>query len=235
MRLTLQIREVIPSTPRAVVLMLDLGGQSFAYRAGQAVLVGDADRVEQRPYSIANAPREAEADNALELLVGLEADTTAGPHLPDLAPGTRVLVDGPLGSFVLPDSPEERRFLFVAGGTGIAPLRAMLHEVLARDNAASISVIYSARTADEFAYGPELRALAASGRITLWQTVTRDAGEHWDGAQGRIAGGHLRSMIQDRATLCFLCGPHALVREVSPLLEQLGVSRERVRVEDWAS
>jgi ferredoxin-NADP reductase len=235
MRLTLPVREVIAATPRAVILMLDLGGQLFPYRAGQAVLLGGADQDERRPYSIANAPHEATATDALELLVGLEFDGTPGPHLPELAPGIRVSVDGPMGTFVFPDRPEERRFLFVAGGTGIAPLRAMLHEALARNIAESISVVYSARTADDFAYGPELRALAAAGRLTLWQTVTRDAGAQWDGALGRIAVGHLRSMIHDRATLCFVCGPHALVHEVAPLLEQLGVSPERVRAEDWES
>ena len=100
-------------------------------------------------------------------------------------------VEGPVGSFTFPPAPAEHRFLFVAGGTGIAPLRAMLHEALARPAPTQISVIYSARTPNEFAYGPELRALAAAGRLSLWQTVTREAEEHWDGAQGRIALGHL--------------------------------------------
>jgi len=109
--------------------------------------------------------------------------------------------------------------------------RAYLAET--RPAPTQISVIYSARTPNEFAYGPELRALAAAGRLSLWQTVTREAEEHWDGAQGRIALGHLRSMLQDTETLCFLCGPHALVREISPLLEQLGIAPERVRVEEW--
>ena len=43
-----------------------------------------------------------------------------------------VSVDGPLGSFTFPDHPRERRFVFIAGGTGIAPLRSMLwHALLA--------------------------------------------------------------------------------------------------------
>ena len=39
-------------------------------------------------------------------------------------------VEGPLGSFTFPADPEERRFVFIAGGTGIAPLRAMLRHAL---------------------------------------------------------------------------------------------------------
>jgi nitric oxide dioxygenase len=94
--------------------------------------------------------------------------------------------------------------------------------------------VYSARTADEFAYGGELRALAAAGRMTLWQTVTRDVGENWDGAHGRIARAHLAAMVHDPATRCFVCGPHTLVREASHVLAELGVPADHVHVEDWA-
>jgi ferredoxin-NADP reductase len=109
----------------------------------------------------------------------------------------------------------------------------MLHEALSRPSTASASVIYSARTAGEFAYGSEMRGLAAAGRITLWQTVTREVGAHWDGAKGRVALRHLRAMLHHEPTLCFLCGPHGLVREASLLLDEAGVAPDRIRVEDW--
>jgi ferredoxin-NADP reductase len=109
----------------------------------------------------------------------------------------------------------------------------MLHEALAREATASVSLVYSARTAGEFAYGAELRALAAAGRITLWQTVTREVGAHWDGAKGRVAQQHLRAMLHDEPTLCFLCGPHTLVRELGTLLDEVGVTPGQIRVEDW--
>jgi ferredoxin-NADP reductase len=233
MLLTLAIREVVPATPRALILRLDLAGAELPFLAGQAVRLGRADAAERRPYSIAIAPSVARATGAIELLVGLDAEGGVPGWLGPLAPGDRLDLDGPHGSFVLPAAPAERRFLFVAGGTGIAPLRAMLHEALSRPSTASCSVIYSARTAEEFAFGPELRALAAAGRITLWQTVTREVGAHWDGAKGRMALRHLRAMLHAEPTLCFLCGPHGLVREASLLLDEAGVTPDRIRVEDW--
>ena len=233
MLLTLTLREVERATPRAAIVRLALGGRRFDYAAGQAVLVGRAGQADRRPYSLATSPSECRERDELELLVGLDTLGQPGPHLGTLTTGMSVDVEGPLGSFTFPSAATEHRFLFVAGGTGIAPLRAMLHEALARPAPTQIALIYSARTPQEFAYGPELRALAASGRLTLWQTVTREAEAHWDGAQGRIALGHLRSMLHDVETLCFLCGPHALVQAISPLLEQLGISPDRVRVEEW--
>jgi ferredoxin-NADP reductase len=233
--LTLRVRDVAPATPRSLIVQLDLDGAALEYRAGQAVLLGRRGEPVQRPYSVALAPFEARESGTLEFLVGLDSTNSPGGHLTDLAPGMRVDVEGPVGSFQFPEHPRERHFLFVAGGTGIAPLRAMMHEALARGEQWAVSVVYSARTADEFAYGDELRGLAKTRRIQLWQTVTREPAQAWTGWRGRIALHHLEEMVQDPDTLCFVCGPHALVEDVPRLLQQVGVATDRIRTEDWGS
>jgi ferredoxin-NADP reductase len=232
--LTLRVRDVAHATPRSIIVRLDLAGAVLDYRAGQAVLVGRTGDTVQRPFSVALAPHEARESGTLELLVGLDAQESSGAHLTGLMPGMRVDVDGPVGSFHFPEEPRERHLLFVAGGTGIAPLRAMLHEALARANEWTISMVYSARTPDEFAYGDELRGLAKARRIQLWQTVTREPAEAWTGRRGRIALHHLEEMVQDSETLCFVCGPHALVEDVPRLLQQAGIAPGRIRTEDWS-
>jgi ferredoxin-NADP reductase len=231
--LTLRVCDVARATPRSLIVTLDLAGAVLDYRAGQAVLVAHPGQTPPRPYSLALAPHEARASDTLELLVGLDGGESPDTHLSGVTPGTIVEVEGPIGSFHFPEHPRERNFLFVAGGTGIAPLRAMLHEALARKEGWSVSVVYSARTADEFAYGDELRALAKTRRIQLWQTVTREPAEAWTGRRGRIALHHLEEMVQDPETLCFVCGPHALVEDVPRLLQQAGVAAGRIRTEDW--
>jgi ferredoxin-NADP reductase len=228
--LTLSIREVLPATPRARIVRFDLNGSPFPYRAGQAVLVG-ADR-HRRPYSIASSPAESEEGGFIELLVGVDAEGEAGSHLV-LRPGVRVDVEGPLGRFVFPDAPVERRFLFIAGGTGIAPLRSMLRHALRVPHDA-IGLLYSARTLGEFAYERELRDLAAAGLIELKQTVTREvAPGDWDGTRGRIGRADLTPLVHHRETLCFICGPGTLVEAMLSALTELGVSRERIRIEEW--
>jgi ferredoxin-NADP reductase len=233
--LTLRIRDVVRATARSLIVQLELRGASLDYRAGQAVLVGLSGQAVRRPYSLALAPHEARASGLLELLVGLEVNGSPGSHLEGLGPGTLVDVEGPAGTFCFPAQPRERHFLFVAGGTGIAPLRAMLHEALARNEEWSLSVVYSARTAQEFAYGDELRGLARTRRIQLWQTVTREPAEAWSGRRGRIALHHLEEMVQVPETLCFVCGPHALVEDVPRLLRQMGIASGRILIEDWGS
>ena len=112
-------------TPRAVVLRLDTAGARIAFSAGQAAMVGLADRKDRKPYSIASAPEEQRRSGVIEFLVEVGPDGQSRPNLEGVGPGSRVAVQGPAGGFVLPLR-LPRDLLFVAGGTGIAPLRAMI-------------------------------------------------------------------------------------------------------------
>jgi ferredoxin-NADP reductase len=240
---------VIAATPRAKIVRLDLQGDPFSYLPGQAVLVAAHGQGPRRPYSIAAAPEDARHDGWLELLMGVDAQPSPSSQQPSGEPqvshesspagavplerGDFVDVEGPVGRFTFPSDPAEGRFVFIAGGTGIAPLRAMLrHALHIRHH--RIGLLYSARAAGEFAYESELRALASEGRIELRQTVTRDVGpDEWMGARGRIGVNDLAPLVHDPATLCFVCGPPALVEEIPKLLGTLGVTRQRIRVEEW--
>lgn len=227
--MTRPIRDVAAATPRAQTVRIDLQGTSFPYLAGQAVMVAAHGQPRRRPYSIATGPEECARATSLELLVGVDAEGRPGPHL-SLEPGTLVDVEGPFGQFTFPVQPDERRFLFIAGGTGISPLRAMLHHALTVPHD-EIGLLYSARTPSEFAYERELRSLADQGRIELQLRVTREADE-WSGTRGRIGRTDLAPLVHGQATLCFVCGPPALVQEIPQLLEELGVPRRRIKTEE---
>ena len=78
--------------------------------------------------------------------------------------------------------PRERRFLFIAGGTGIAPLRSMLWHALLAERDGHIGLIYSVRSPEEFAYMEEFQRLEDEGRIDFRHTVTRASGRRLDAA-----------------------------------------------------
>ncbi len=231
MMLTLTVREVLPATPRSRLVRLDLGGQLFSYVAGQAVKAGAHGGPIRKPYSLASAPEDAVEHQCIELLIGLDDTGSAGAHL-SLEPGAPIDIEGPLGTFTFPSEPPERRFIFIAGGTGIAPLRAMMRHALTIPHR-EIGLVYSARTPDDFAFQDELGALANAGRIELLQTVTREAGGAWSGLRGRLGRAELAPLVHGRETLCFVCGPRSLVDGTKALLEELGVPGRRIRVEEW--
>jgi ferredoxin-NADP reductase len=231
-QLTRPVRDVHVATPRARIVRIDLQGASFAFSPGQAIWLGAHGQDARKPYSIASAPEDVTHDGCLELLVGVDALGEAGPHLP-LTPGALIDIDGPVGRFTFPDLPSERRFLFIAGGTGIAPLRSMLRHSVGVPHDA-IGLMYSARLPEEFAYAREFRAMEEAGTIELRMTVTRDVGPgNWTGRRGRISRADLAPLVHDGHTLCFVCGPPALVDEMPRVLQALGVPRELVRVEEW--
>ena len=230
--ITLQVREVVFATPRARGISLDLGAAALPFNAGQAVMVGLNGSLLRKPYSIASAPWEVTKTGVMQLLIQID-DSALDPHLERATPGTKVDVEGPFGTFALPAGNSSEPLLFLAGGTGIAPLRSMLMERLMRGGAAPISVIYSARAPEEFAFRPELDALEKAGRINAHFTVTRDDGGAWPGRRGRIDHALIEQALPSRDARCLICGPPQLVTDARELLVRLGVRDDRILTEQY--
>jgi ring-1,2-phenylacetyl-CoA epoxidase subunit PaaE len=150
-------------------------------------------------------------------------------------PGGLVDLDGPLGTFTFPEVPEQRRVLFVAGGTGIAPLRSMIDHALRCCPGAAISLLYSVRRGDEFAFMDEFAEYDRAGQIELHPTVSReDTSDGWTGGRGRIGRSHFARVLHDAgATLCFVCGPPAMVSDSIATLNGMGVPSRQIRTEEW--
>jgi ferredoxin-NADP reductase len=235
--LVLTVRAVIPATPTTRILRLDLSRAPFAFQAGQAALIGPAGEDVRIPYSIASAPLETVEHGWLDFLLKVEPSGRWGQQFDPVLPGARIGIQGPVGSFLFPADPPERHFLFIAGGTGIAPIRAMIRQALLRGQEGRMRLLYSAKTSDDFAYLPELVNMSTlpriDGGLDLRLHVTREAPDSWQGARGRIASSELGALIDDPATLCFVCGPETMVAEVPRMLTELGIERRRVRVEEW--
>ena len=184
------------------------------------------------PYSIASAPEDTARDGCLEFLVKVDSRERWGDHFDPLRRGQQLRVRGPFGRFTFPARSARADFLFIAGGTGIAPLRAMIRHGLTRAHGA-FRLLYSARTPLDFAYRGELCGMARRGEIELTLTATRDVTKRWKGERGRITSAQLAALLDNLAPLCFVCGPAAMVDEVPRMLRGLGVDASRIRIEEW--
>ena len=142
---TAPLIDVTAVTPRSRLLTLDVSAQAVDFTAGQAVLIGWHGEAERRPYSIACSPEAAAEHRRLELLISLDAPGEIARRLPDATRGTLVDVEGPLGTFTFPEPPGQPQLLFVAGGTGIAPLRAMIDHAIRHHPHSQLALLYSAR------------------------------------------------------------------------------------------
>jgi ferredoxin-NADP reductase len=228
-----RISSVRRATTSTRVVRVDLAGTEFPYVAGQAATLAPEGAPEGVPYSIASAPEETARHGAIEFLVKVETSGRWGQRFERLARGQQVTLAGPFGGFTFPARPREARFLFVAGGTGIAPVRSMVKHVELAHVSGRTRILYSARTTHDFPYLAELRRLAHAGQIELTLTATREVGARWRGERGRITGHRLASLVDRPETLCFVCGPAAMVEDVPLMLMGLGVPKTRIFIEEW--
>jgi ferredoxin-NADP reductase len=232
------VASVRRATPLTRIVRLDLGGSTFRFKPGQAAMIGLAESSERVPYSIASSPEEAAAENELEFLIKVEPSGRWGHKFDRIARGQRVALNGPFGSFVYPARPGRKQLLFIAGGTGIAPIRSMLAHAIDEGLAGRLKVLYSARTPEDFAYLSELRGMVRRGLIDLRLHATREmdlATAAWRGRRGRITLEDLKPLVSAGQTLGFVCGPAAMVEDVPVMLEQLGVLPADVKLEKWSS
>lgn len=232
-QLVLPALEVIHATPRTRIIRLSLNHQPFSFAAGQAVIVGLHGGTVLKPYSIASSPRQVAASDTIELLAQVDEADPLDPHLERVLPGTLVDVDGPFGDFRLPDPIVARDILFIAGGTGIAPLRSMLGEALNPRRVERIALIYSARSPEELAYRDELEELARTGGLDLYMTVTRANDSSWKGLRGRVDERLITRAVRTPDTHCLVCGPPGFVSDATILLRRTGVPESLIESERY--
>ncbi len=225
------IADAARATPRTRWLRLSFEAGPFAFRAGQAVFASVAGTDQRAAYSIASPPALGH-DGVIELLVGAEGAFGQSGVDPLTLSGAEVDVDGPIGQFGVPAGGDDAPLLLVAGGTGIAPLRSVILDRLQRAVTAPMTLVYSARTPDEFACGDELLALGASGQLEVHLTVTRDDAPTVSSTRsGRVNEALLRAALPSNAAYCLVCGPAGFVDASVASLTAMGVGAGRIVVE----
>jgi len=231
--LTAQVVQLIEETPRAKSLVLDIPGWS-GHRAGQHLdvrLTAEDGYQAQRSYSIASAPE----DRHVMLTVDRIEEGEVSPYLTsDVRVGDRFELRGPIGGYFVWTAAAGGPLLLVAGGSGIAPLMAMLrHRASAKINVPAV-LLYSSRTFEDIIYREELDRLAANGDgLRIVHTLTRGHPQGWSGQTRRIDRDMLASVgiaAGDRPRT-FICGPTPLVELTARSLLELGHQPDLIKTE----
>ena len=152
------VTEIQSLAPEVVQLTVALHDRSFVFKPGQWVNFRFPEGV-SRAYTIASAP---ERPQAVQLCIRLGAGK-GGTALQKLEAGAAVSIDGPHGDFVLPAG-ESGRVVFLAGDTGIAPIRSIVLHMLATADPRRIFVLYEPDR-KHILYAGDFDPLARAGRI----------------------------------------------------------------------
>jgi ferredoxin-NADP reductase len=242
-----EVVEVIAETPRVTTLVLRVDGWK-RHLPGQHVdvrLTGEDGYQAQRLYSIASPP---EAPH-LAITVERIEDGEVSPYLAgELRPGDRFELRGPIGGYFVWTVDTGGPLLLIGGGSGIAPLMAMLRHragaMAAAANAAATNaappglpiarLLYSSRSVEDIIYREELDRFAAKqDGLSVIHTLTRRQPPGWTGAARRIDRALLADVAfsPDEHPHIYICGPTSLVESAARHLIELGHDPVTIKTE----
>jgi len=227
------VEAIAEETPRVRTLTLAVPGWP-GHRAGQHLdvrLTAEDGYQAQRSYSIASPPEEPHLALAVERL----EDGEVSPYLAgEVRVGDTIELRGPIGGYFVWDVAQGGPLLLVAGGSGIAPLIAMLrHRAIARSDVPA-TLLFSSRSFEEILFREELDRLAAADpALRVVHTLTRSQPPGWEGYDRRIDVAMLEEVagLPPPEALAFVCGPTRLVENVATDLLTLGYRANRVKTE----
>jgi ferredoxin-NADP reductase len=223
----IDVREIAPDVRHFVFETPEVSNLSFT--PGQFVsLSRDVGGKEiTRPYSIASKPD----GNHFDLCLNLVKEGHLSPWLFTLEPGAEIEVTEPLGFFVVRNP--QRDAVFVATGTGIAPIRSMLEDCLERGDPRQLTLIFGVRYEHSLLYRDEFEKLAAGHPdFRFWPTLSRPE-PSWTGRTGHVQQ-HLAEAIGERRDVdVYICGLKAMVDDVRVMLKGMGFDRKQIIYEKY--
>ena len=191
------------------------------FKPGQVAIL----RVQQQEpayFAFASSPEDPELEILVRRTVG------ASLALFDMKERDSIDLLGIAGNGFDLDAQAGRDLVFVAMGTGVAPLRSALRCVLnRRERFGQLVVLYGARTPDEFCYKDEVDDWESAG-VELRRVISRPDGHEWSGRTGYVQSllDHVLPDLQSPVAL--VCGSREMIAQTKDRLQQMGFAGEDI-------
>ena len=199
-------------------------GQRLAFVAGQYLefMLRDGS---QRAYSIATAPHD---DNLLELhLRRVPGGRFSDEVFERMEERSILRIRGPLGTFVLREA-SPRTILMVAGGTGFAPIKAMIEHALHRGIERPIRLYWGVRARRDLYLAELPQRWAEANPNFSWVPVLSEPDADWEGRSGWVH----QAVLDDHPSLaevdCYLSGPPPMVDAGRAAFEAAGAGLDQL-------
>jgi CDP-4-dehydro-6-deoxyglucose reductase len=190
-----------------------------------------------RAYSIANTP---DGTGSIELHVRrVEGGRFTNWAFTKMKVGDRILARGPLGNFTMRSLPETP-LLFLAGGTGFAPILALLRQQVRFRPQRDMNLVWGMKKSQDFYALPELLTLLDQA-LHLRITLAAETGEPPVKTDERLTFGHgtvVDVLAQDQTLLVqrdiYAAGPSVMLRALVHDLDRWGIPKERVHLDSFS-
>ena len=176
---------------------------------------------QSHPYSLSAMPQP----DLMRITVKARGDHSGS--LANLRPGTRIIAEGPYGAFT--PALTGRRVLFIAGGVGITPIRAMF-AALPRRMSDGITLLYRASHPRDVVFSRELNAIAADRHAALHYLI----GSRDELGYDPLDAEHLQRTVPGLHRYeAYVCGPPGMTQAAVSALLAAGIPRRRIHHESF--
>jgi NAD(P)H-flavin reductase len=191
------------------------------FTPGQVAILRVEDE-EPAYFALAGAPE----DRDLEVLVKQKAG--ASRVIYDMCVGDKIELLDVCGRGFRMDEIKGRDLVFVAMGTGVAPLRSALRHVLNRKTEfGQLVVLYGARTPDDFCYRDETEVWGSAG-VELRQVISRPDGHDWSGPTGYVQSLLDNVLPNLSSPVALICGSREMIDQTRERLGKMGFKAEEI-------
>lgn len=207
--------------------------EEIEFRPGQyvQVLVPGRSVPEYRAYSVSSPPGRK---NEIELLVRLIPGGLCSTYLHNVEVDEEMIFTGPYSEFVLDES-EDNELICVGGGCGLAPMRSILRYIQEVSPNQKCWLFFGARTAEDVMYMEEFEDLAGKMpnlHVHYALSEPRHSPE-WQGETGFIHESVDKHVGTEGKRQAFLCGPPLMIEATMKVLDEKGISRDRVFYDEF--
>lgn len=227
-----EVVDLVAETPRATTVVFDVPGWP-GHRAGQHVdvrLTAEDGYQAQRSYSISSAP---DGSSRIALTVVRIEGGEVGQYLAgELQRGHQIELRGPIGGYFVWEPECGGPVMLVAGGSGLAPLMAMMRLHARARSQADMRLLTASCDWEDTLFREELRRLVGHGRVVV-HTLTQSQPPGWTGHARRVDAQMLAELGPDPAEQpqVYVCGPTPFVESVAEALVRLGHQPHAIRTE----
>lgn len=204
----------------------------FNFRAGQFTMIDlpIEHKYTNRAYSIASAPNN---ENWFELCIVLNPQGKGTPFMwENYQVGDEVMVSKPLGKFGIPDV-IDRDICFICTGTGIAPLRSMLIDILKNNKTnKNLYMIFGTRYEKDILYREEMESLMKEYKnFKFIPVLSRE--ENWSGKKGYVHSIYEELFKDKNPAYFYLCGWKDMLKETIERLTNMGYEKKFIKFESY--
>ncbi len=196
----------------------------FTFRPGQFVML-EVPGFGEMPISISSSSNNREY---VELCIRKVGRSTNLLHR--IRTGAKLGIRGPFGTSFPMEEMHGSNVLLIAGGLGIAPLRAPIYWINEhREKYRDVHVLYGTKTPDQLLFTYEYETWRKVNDITLLPIVEVDNG-NWNGRTGLITKLFDEIDLDPNNTYAIVCGPPVMFKFVCDYLDEEGIPMNRMFV-----